>query len=46
MSFDPSVFGAIANVAVFSAKGDAVGVAVVGGQSLDVNFNSPSAGIG
>ncbi len=48
VNFDPSVFGPISNVAVFSAKGDGVGVAVVTatGQSLDVNFGSPSAGIG
>jgi uncharacterized protein (TIGR03437 family) len=46
MNFDPSVFGPIASVAVFSAAGDAVGAAVVNGQSLDVNFQSPSAGIG
>ena len=46
MSFDPAVFGGVANVAVFSAAGDAEGVAVLNGQSLDVNFNAPSAGIG
>ncbi len=46
VNFDPSVFGPIANVAVFSAAGDAVGVAVVVGQSMNVTFNSASAGIG
>jgi uncharacterized protein (TIGR03437 family) len=46
VNLDPAIFGPIAGVAVFSAKGDAIGVAVVNGESLDVNFESPSAGIG
>src|SRR5580704_16196087 len=46
VNFDPSVFGPIANVAVFSSEGDAEGVAVVVGQSVNVSFNSASAGIG
>ena len=46
VNFDPSVFGPIVNVSVFSAAGDAEGVAVVVGQSLNVTFNAPSAGIG
>jgi hypothetical protein len=48
MNFDPSIFGPIANVAVFSSAGDAEGVAVVAGtgESLDVNFVSPSGGVG
>src|SRR5271168_2635523 len=46
VNFDPSVFGPIGNVAVFSAAGDAGGVAVVVGQSMNVTFNAASAGIG
>ncbi len=46
MTFDPSVFGPIGNVAVFSAAGDAMGIATVNGQTLSVLFNAPSAGIG
>src|SRR5579862_608817 len=46
VNFDPTVFGPIANVAVFSAAGDAEGVAVVAGQSMNVTFNAASAGIG
>ncbi len=45
MKFDSAVFGSIADVAVFSAQGDAVGVANVSGQSLDVTFSSKAAGI-
>ena len=46
MKFDPTVFGSVAGVAVFSAQGDAVGVATVNGQSLDVTFSSKAGGIG
>jgi uncharacterized protein (TIGR03437 family) len=46
VSFDPSVFGPIASVAVFSSAGDAVGVAEVLGQSMNVTFTAPSAGVG
>jgi uncharacterized protein (TIGR03437 family) len=46
MDFDPSVFGGIASVAVFSATGDALGYANVSGQHVDAHFSSPSAGIG
>jgi uncharacterized protein (TIGR03437 family) len=46
MKFDPAVFGPIANVAVFSAQGDAVGIATVNGQSLDVFLSSAAGGIG
>ncbi len=45
MKFDAAVFGSIADVAVFSPQGDAVGVATVSGQSLDVTFSSKAAGI-
>src|ERR1019366_1634853 len=46
MKFDPAVFGTIAGVAVFSAQGDAIGIAAVDGASLDVSFSSPASGIG
>jgi uncharacterized protein (TIGR03437 family) len=45
MKFDPAVFGNIAAVAVFSAQGDAVGIATVSGQSLDVTISSAAGGI-
>jgi uncharacterized protein (TIGR03437 family) len=46
MNFDPSVFGPIASVALFSSTGDAMGVAaVLNGESLDANFVSPSASV-
>src|SRR5260370_39466530 len=46
MKFDPAVFGSIAGVAVFSAQGDAEGLATVSGQSLDVSISSTPGGIG
>ena len=46
MNFDPAVFGPISAVAVFSAQGDAIGVATVSGQSLDVTIASAAAGMG
>ena len=46
MQFDPAVFGPISSVAVFSAQGDAMGIATVSGQSLDVSISSAAAGIG
>jgi uncharacterized protein (TIGR03437 family) len=46
MKFDPAVFGTISSVAVFSAQGDAMGIAAVDGASLDVSFSSPASGIG
>ena len=46
MKFDAAVFGNIAGVAVFSAQGDAVGIATVSGRSLDVSISSPAGGIG
>jgi uncharacterized protein (TIGR03437 family) len=45
MKFDPAVFGNIADVSVFSAQGDAMGVATVNGQSLDVTLYSKAGGI-
>ena len=46
MDFDPTIFGDIAEVAVFSATGDAGGYAHVSGQHVDAHFTSPSGGIG
>ena len=46
MKFDSAVFGSPSGVAVFSAQGDAVGVATINGQSLDVTFSSSAGGIG
>lgn len=46
IDFDPSIFGPVAQLAVFSATGDQVGYANVNGEHLDVHFSSPSAGIG
>ena len=46
MDLDPSVFGNIGKVSVFSAAGDAYGIATAQGQHLDASFTSPSGGIG
>ena len=46
MDFDPSVFGDVGTVAVFSAAGDAYGFATATGQHLDVHFSSPSGSVG
>ena len=46
MQFDPAVFGPISRVAVFSPQGDAMGIASVNGNSLDVSIVSPAGGIG
>jgi hypothetical protein len=46
MDLDPSVFGNIGTVSVFSAAGDAYGIATAQGQHLDASFTSPSGGIG
>jgi uncharacterized protein (TIGR03437 family) len=46
MDFDPAIFGAISNVAVFSSAGDAQGYAHVSGQHIDAHFTAPSGGIG
>lgn len=46
MDLDPTVFGNIGTVSVFSASGDAYGIATVQGQELDASFTSPSGGIG
>src|ERR1700722_7523684 len=44
VNFDPSVFGPIANVAVFSSTGDSTGVAVVVGESMNVTFTAAGGG--
>src|ERR1035438_2723586 len=46
MQFDPAVFGPISRVAVFSPQGDAMGIATVNGNSLDVSIFSLAGGIG
>jgi len=46
MDFDPSVFGGITNISVFSATGDALGFAHVNGNHVDAQFSSTSGGIG
>jgi hypothetical protein len=46
INLDPSVFGDITNVAVFSAAGDAAGYASVGGSLIGAAFESPSGSIG
>jgi uncharacterized protein (TIGR03437 family) len=46
MDFDASIFGPVAQLAVFSATGDQIGYANVNAEHLDVHFSSPSAGIG
>lgn len=46
MDFDPTVFGDIASVAVFSATGDGMGYANVKGSHVDAQFASPSGAIG
>ena len=46
MDPDPTVFGHIANVAVFSATGDALGYANVNAQHVDAHFTSAAVAIG
>jgi uncharacterized protein (TIGR03437 family) len=46
MTFDPTIFGKIANVAAFSATGDQIGYANVNGQQMTASFSSSSAGLG
>jgi len=46
LDLDPTVFGNIGTVSVFSAAGDVYGIATVQGQHLDASFTSPSGGIG
>ena len=45
MDLDPSFFGAISNVAAFSADGDAAGYAHVKQTHVDAHFSSGSGGI-
>ncbi|MBI3280422.1 MAG: hypothetical protein HYZ57_11335 [Acidobacteria bacterium] len=46
VDFDPAVFGDVEHVAVFSAAGDAYGSAIVHGRRVELQFASPSGGIG
>jgi hypothetical protein len=46
ITFDPVVFGGITQVSAFSANGDAYGAPFVKDTVLDMNFKSPSGGIG
>jgi hypothetical protein len=46
IDLDPTVFGDIAQLAVFSATGDAIGFANVNGRHADAQFSSNSASIG
>ncbi len=46
MDLDPTVFGPIAQIAVFSATRDQIGFANVSGGHMDAHFSSPSGGIG
>jgi hypothetical protein len=46
MDLDPTIFGSISQVAVFSAAGDAIGYANVSGRHVDAHFSSPSGGAG
>lgn len=46
LDLDPTFFGAIGNVAVFSVAGDTAGYAHVNGSHVDATFSSPSGGTG
>jgi uncharacterized protein (TIGR03437 family) len=46
MDFDPALFGDIADVQMFSAAGDVIGVASIKGRHVDVQFTSASGGVG
>jgi uncharacterized protein (TIGR03437 family) len=46
LSLDPTAFGAGAMVGLFGANGDASGLAATTGEQIDVQFSSPSGGIG
>ena len=46
IDLDPTVFGAITDVTVFSATGDVLGYADVAGRHAEVHFSSPSGSIG
>jgi uncharacterized protein (TIGR03437 family) len=46
MTFDPTVFGPVAQVTAFSATGDQIGYASVNSQTLSASFSSASAGFG
>jgi len=46
MDLNATIFGAISQVAVFSATGDAIGYANVSAQHVDAHFSSSTGGIG
>ena len=46
IDLDPAVFGALSDVTVFGAAGDALGYARVAGRHAEVHFSSPSGTIG
>ncbi len=46
VKLDPTIFATTAAVATFSAEGDAWGSASITNQQVDVQFTSPSGGIG
>ncbi len=46
LSLGPTVFGTGAMVGLFGANGDASGLATTTGTQIDVQFSSPSGGIG
>lgn len=46
VAFDPLIFGPFRYVSAFSATGDAYGTAEVRNGQLDIQFRSPSGGIG
>jgi uncharacterized protein (TIGR03437 family) len=46
LDLDPRVFGPIESIAAFSANGDAVGLATVNGNHVEVSMLSASGGIG
>lgn len=46
MDVNPTVFGDIATVDVFSVTGDQLGTVSIQGRHLDAQFNSPTGGLG
>jgi hypothetical protein len=46
MTFDPTIFGPVANVAAFSATGDQIGYTNQGAQGVSAYFTSASSSIG
>ena len=46
LDLDPSVFGSVAAIDVFSATGDQMGTANIRDRHVDAQFSSPTGGIG